>query len=61
MQGNNKWTEEEAKTFCDNYILNKDSVKVCMNIPYVDTDSALALCVLDIMVTNHSNLTGEHF
>ena len=44
------WTEEKALDFCRAYITEKESIKICAEVPDVDIEGAIETCAADIKV-----------
>ena len=48
----NGWTEETARTYCEDYILSRPSVEALEDVPNVDIEGAIELCIEDIYVSD---------
>lgn len=44
-------TEPQAKTWCKNFMGKSAAYKACQTIPKMNSESAVDVCVLDIMVS----------
>lgn len=49
-------TEPQAKTWCKNFMGKSAAYKACQTIPKMNSESAVDVCVLDIMVSKTFDL-----
>ncbi|XP_071092745.1 von Willebrand factor D and EGF domain-containing protein-like [Haliotis cracherodii] len=49
-----RWTESEAKAYCDNLYSRSATVDVCRDVPGVDVDRSKQECISDIMISGNT-------
>ena len=55
----NGWTEETAHAYCEDYILHRQSIEALADVPDVDIEGSIELCIEDIYVGDEHKMIGK--